>query len=80
MMPQTGSQTPRNFPTPLIFVPNYEDAATHALNFAFSTPSPPTHAHDVVENILHHEYETYENLEFIVPMFELLQYEHTLQP
>lgn len=70
MMPQIGSQTPGNFLPHSTFVPTYKDATALAPNLAFSTPSPPPHAHDVVEYIMHRVYEEDEFQEFIGPLLE----------
>lgn len=71
-MPQDGSQSFGHSPPHSIFVRAYEVAAAPAPNFAFSTPQPPPHAFDMVEDINHHKFEEDELLELLHKRLKLI--------
>lgn len=77
-MPQARSHSPSHSPPHLILVPTHEAIAAPTLDLAFSMPSPPPHAPDVEENIMHYESKEDKSLEVIATKPKPLQSEHNL--
>lgn len=64
---RVGSQTYGHSPPHSTFVLVYEVAVALAPDLAFSMPSPPPHAYNVVEDIHHHKYDEGKSSRLISP-------------